>query len=112
MATADELRKQAEELRLKAAALVDEADDLEDRAKGGSGIVDRMMYSHSSKDSNWDTWEHELNQPENEAGRKFAYTLYEVGFYCKINLDTGECKAWAVEDRGEPVKLEREIDLN
>lgn len=78
--------------------------------------VERVIYAGRDKDSNWALWE-ELAGPEAvddpaHAGRRFAYTLYELGVACRVDLDTGDVTVYGVIDNGEVVRLEREIKGN
>lgn len=77
-----------------------------------SGDIERTIYVNRDKDSNWSLWENELHQDDNDAARTFAYTCYEVGLRCRINLTTGGVTILGIEDGGEVVPLEREIKGN
>lgn len=52
-------------------------------------MVPLTLYLHRDKGSNWSTWEDELGQPENEAGRRFSYAAYEVEVQGEVDLDSG-----------------------
>jgi hypothetical protein len=76
--------------------------------------VETVLYVHRDKDSNWSLWENDL-APEGaseDAGRNFAYTLYELGIACRVDLDSGDVTVYGVMDKGEVVRLEREIKGN
>jgi hypothetical protein len=76
--------------------------------------VETVLHVHRDKDSNWNLWESDL-APEGaseDAGRNFAYTLYELGVACRVDLDTGDVIVYGVIDKGEVVRLEREIKGN
>lgn len=76
-----------------------------------AGEVERVIYLHQDKDSNWGMWEDDLEQPDNKAGRNFSYTLLEVGIACRINVETGKVAAYGVEHGDDIVKLEREVEV-
>ena len=60
--------------------------------------VHHKFYFHSSKDSNWETWSELGGDEESDAGSEFAYAGYEICLHTMVDLDTGECQAYAIED--------------
>jgi hypothetical protein len=77
-----------------------------------AGESEHVFYVHRDKDSNWSMWEDELGQSENDAGRRFSYTLSELGIACRIDVSTGKVIAYGVKDGDEIVSLEKEITVS
>lgn len=71
-------------------------------------VRDLKVYAHNDKDSNWNTWQEQLGQPENEAGRAFSYTAYEVEFDCTVDVRTGKVTCHKVN--GVPLITDMELN--
>lgn len=69
------------------------------------------FYTHSDKDSNWETYEELCTEfgfeYDEDIGRTFSYCGYEVDFDCLFDFNTGKCFATRVNG----VELTKEIEL-
>lgn len=74
-------------------------------------VKDHVVYLHGSKDSNWESWRELGGDPETDAASTFAYTGYEIGLQCMVDMSTGEAMAYGIRDGDELVEFDRPVRI-